>query len=300
MTAVCAIVVRRAGGWIGRRLRTKRRIGALVFLLFIAVLVIAWVLPINYIYTPPSVELDQSLYGGIRLSTYPTVTYQMDVMFSAAGSFSVGNPVHVRVDLTHPNNTQFLNSYCCATLTNAVNIPPIMGKGNASNTVFGDRIYLTAYSNGSYIGDASIRFVQPGSQNITLALPPNLTNPIPIIVEPGFAGGLPYPYNLSKSNGIITVSDSSATLSIDTTRFVARITILVGAFSVVLLQPVLEAILLQPDEWGRLMRQRQAPEPRQDSPPPSPTLSPGQMRRKEHRLQERLRKEEKNALEESD
>lgn len=262
----------------------QRGIGLGLLAVWGVLFILVWlVIPLGWFYTAPSVEFPVSLYGGTRLSTYPTVTYYMDVTFKADGSFSVGNPVHVNVVLTRPNNTRFLSSYCCATLTGALNIPPTMGVGNAKNTVFADRIYLTAYPNGSYIGSADIKFVEAGGQDISLIPPPNLSNPAQIILEPGFKGGIPYPYNLSKPTSTIVVSDSSATLGIDTTRFVAKISILVGTFSIILLQPVLEAILI-PKSSRNQSTETNTQDSRPPTIPPKPSIPNRQKYRKRYRI----------------
>jgi hypothetical protein len=289
---------RARGAWIGRRLRTKRRIATLVFVVFLAVLIIAWFLPIHYIYSPPQSQLPVTLYGGTRIGSNPFVTYEMNVLFTTSGGFSVGNPVTVWVDLTYPNDTNFLASYCCASVSNAVNIPEIKVEGNASAIVFADRIPLTAYPNGSYIGTAPIRFTEPGNQSIALALTPNLTNPQLIVQGPTNIKGLPYPYNESEEGSVIDVSDSSGTLGIASTQFIARITLLIGAFSVVLLQPVLEALILPPDQ--RPPRAQSPPPAPTNSPPPKPTESTGRMNRKERRLRKRQQREEKESLQKSE
>lgn len=264
-----------------RHLTSRRRIGEFVLGLFIVVLAAAWVLPLPYIYTPPSISYPVNIYGGTRLTTYPTVTYKMDILFTAAGSFSVGNPVNVRVAMYDVNNSNVLDYYCCASFTNALNIPPVHGTGNASATIFTDRINLRPFPNGSYIGTGSIVFEEPGGQLVSLLPPANLTNPVSIITEPGFTGGIPYPYNLSAQSAVITISDSSATLDIESTGYIARVTLMIGAFSVILLQPVLEAILLQDNPAKCQKEHSQVPEkPNSRSEQPRPTESPGQMRRR--------------------
>jgi len=269
-----------------------------VLILFILTLGIAAFLPVNLIYIPPMVEYSASFFGGTSLQTHLSVTYTMHVLFTADGGFSVGNPVWVKVVMTGVNNSNFLTSYCCATVSNAVNIPPTKGSGvNGSNTIFDSRIYLTDEKNGSYIGSDWIRFTQPGGQNVTLATTPNLANPVRVINTITPLKNIPYPYNVSRPQSVIAVTDATGTNSIDSARFAARITLLLGAFSVVLLQPVLEAILLpEPRRAGQL---QPPPPPPQGSPEPR-TLSPSQQRRKENREAERQRKEMRHGLQESE
>lgn len=220
----------------------------------------------------------------------------MHVTFTADGSFSVGNPVHVKVDMYNVSNSQAIsdsntskNTYCCATLTNALNIPPLQGTGTAARIVLSDRIHLTDYHNGSYIGSADIMFNQPGNQNISLLPPANLTNPVPILDKPPSASATPY--NIP-SQSVISVSDSTATAGFDSTDFVVRITLLIGAFSVVLLQPVLEAILVP--ERPREIRPEQSPPQQQSSPHlPPPTLSLGERKRWEKRHPKSQQEKEK-------
>ena len=257
---------------------TRKRIGKVVFVAFVAALLIALFIPGGYIYTPPELQTPVRVYGGTSIQTFPNVTYYMNVYLMAYGAFSVGNPVYVKVILTQPSDPNFLNYYCCATITNAVNIPPIHGIGKYSQFIFDDRIPLTNYHNGSYIGSAEIRFVQPGNQNISLTIPANLTNPEYIFTIPPAPVHIPGTNLTSPSQTVVVISDASSTLGIDSTQFVGRITIIVGAFSIILLQPVLEAILV-PE------RSKSSP-PVQSTPPPQrpknsqpPTISPGEMRR---------------------
>jgi hypothetical protein len=264
-----------------KHLNTKSRIGKAVIVSFLVVMLIAFFLPGKFIYTPPELEIPVSVYGGTVIGTLPNVTYYMNVLLTTNGAFSVGNPVHVKVTLTQPSDPNFLNYYPCATITNAVNIPPIHGIGSHSATIFDDRINLTDYHNGSYIGSADIRFVQPGNQNISLTIPANRTNPANILIVPPAPVHIPgYPKALA-SETVVKISDASATLGIDSTRYIARITIIIGAFSVILLQPVLEAILLPPEPDCPKSKESAQSAPPQSPPKhsPPPTESPGRTRR---------------------
>jgi hypothetical protein len=192
-------------------LTPRKGIGIFVFALFIVVLAVAWILPINYIYTPPTLSLPVSVYGGTSLSTYPSVNYAANMLFTASGSFSVGNTVHIRIEIYDVNNTGAIESstsaiangtnggkYCCASITDALNIPPIRGTGSSSGDVFSDRIPLKYYSeNDTFIGSDDIEFAQPGNQTMSLLPPANLTKPQFIIMGPSNISKLKYPYNLT-------------------------------------------------------------------------------------------------------
>ncbi len=222
---------------------TKRRIGLGVLVAFVVALIVLLQIPPNAYYSPKPVQIavDESVKGSLQ--TYPAYDYTAYLQFKSNGSFSVNNPIRVKVKITYANISLLSAGYCCISLDNAVDSPPKFATNGAS---LADRIQLTAYSNGTYSGEGSVLFQEAGNSSTGLLPLADPNNPTPIESMPHGAS-------------VLTISGSADTLSIDLNRNAIRWGVMIGVlFGIILFQPVLEAILL-PENSPQPLAQTQTP-----------------------------------------
>ncbi|MDG6954886.1 MAG: hypothetical protein JRN33_07915 [Nitrososphaerota archaeon] len=172
-----------------------------------------------------------------------SVAFTIVMNFTARGAISVNNPVDVGVAIFGVNTSEalFLKNFGAVGFTDARNGGIYGRTGDFNLTAATARLTL---SNGSsifggtvYIGHATLYWFQAGPTWVYLAPPVKAFVGVP---NSGIQIGDP----------AITISDVSDTLAVNSNDSVLRLTWILVGFSVLMLQPILEAILLQ-DEAQR-------------------------------------------------
>jgi hypothetical protein len=142
------------------------------------------------------------------------------------GILSVNNPVHVKVTVKNVNITNFLDYFCGVTFTNAYPYPTEEERGYPMNSVI---IYLNNNGDGTYSGERDVVWLQEGSSYINEVIKNPVGKHIPITMY-------------ENSTSVLTVSSASDTLTMHFTASASRLTWQIGSFSIIVLQPIFEAI----------------------------------------------------------
>lgn len=152
--------------------------------------------------------------------------------FTATGSFSAENVIHVKVTVFDSNVTDFTNHISMVAFTGSS--PIISGNiniisGNNLNSVAGvGYLNLTQTSSGAYIAEGNLIWYQSiGSHSAWLA--PNTTT---------FDQG----YWQQIGQAKISISPAADTLAFESNHTILQLTYVLVGFSVVMLQPILEAL----------------------------------------------------------
>ncbi|MDG6902076.1 MAG: hypothetical protein JRM80_08965 [Nitrososphaerota archaeon] len=181
--------------------------------------------------------------GTYFVPEFLSVGFTVVANFTANGAISVNNPVDVSLIIFGVNTSEplFLKNFGAVGFTNARN-GGIYGKyGDANLTAITESFTLP---NGTvissriiYTSRATFYWFQSGPTWLYLAPPAKAFVGVP---NSGIQIGDP----------IATISDVSDTLAVNSNESVLRLTYVLVGFSVLMLQPILEAVLLQ-DETRR-------------------------------------------------
>jgi len=163
---------------------------------------------------------------------FPAVHFESTTTFTAIGSFSVNNPIHVKVVITNVNLTNFLANYNVVSFLKGYSYPI---KFNPDGTILNAIITLRDVGNGTFLGENDVVWLVEG---------PTYMIEIPNSPET-FTFYVPTSMN---ENPIITISGVSDTLSTHFSQATAKIAWQIGSFSIVILEPIFEAILLKDDK----------------------------------------------------
>lgn len=243
-------------------MKGKQSIGVLCLVLFLAILVFGvfsptkWYFPSSEVVIPLSGFGETSFYGEVENSTSRTnynvtMTFVANYTFTANWSPSVENPINVTVVISPQ---QFTNGSTSGT---NVNVLDFFRGVYFSNSQFADNssiapIRLDPYSitkyfknasgqvigsqttTGLYRATANLKFTEAGTTYFDL---------IPVLYE---GGSLAVQAQfINQDNPTIAIQPVSDTLNVEFNQNIVRLTIIVGSFSPLLLQPVLEAIFVK-------------------------------------------------------
>jgi hypothetical protein len=172
--------------------------------------------------------------------------------FSTVGSFSAENPVHVQVFINNVNISDLTAHIAAITLTDAYN-------AQQSSVIVGGTPaygYITLYQSkiGEYVGEGNLVWHQSVSCYI-IPLPPFSG----IVTSPNLAT-----QQLS-GNPTLYISPVSDTLSFESNHIMEQLTYVMVGFSVIILQPILNALF--PD---KPVNESVKPQNPPNSPPSKP------------------------------
>jgi hypothetical protein len=187
-------------------------------------------LPENWFVAVPQLRNTQAGTAYTHLySETPPISYRFEITFTATGTFSVNNPVHVKVVLRDLNITNFLDYFCGVSFTHAYSYPTEFTEDSPMNNVI---IYLKNTGDGTYSGEGNVVWLVEGPTYMGEVI----NNPVGHVI----------PFDMfTQTNSVLTISSASDTLSIHFTQNTARLSWQIGSFSIIVLEPVFEAILLK-------------------------------------------------------
>jgi len=209
---------------------TKRRISLILLSLFIFFFTLFTVLPESFFVNTPELIATQAgtSYSHIWENA-PAISFRYEVTFKASGSVSVNNPVHVTVRLKQMNISNFLEFYSGVTFSHAYPYPLEYEEKHIMNSVI---VELNKEADGTYFGEKEVVWVFEGASYITEVIKNPAGQHIPVTAY-------------ENSTPIITVSGVSDTLTLHFTASANRLTWQIGSFSIIVLQPIMEAIFLK-------------------------------------------------------
>jgi len=203
---------------------TRSRISALVLILvalpIFGYAIVGVKIPSAYWYQSMNVEM-------ICQDRTP-VLFSMYFNFSAVGSFSAENPVHVHVFINNVNISDLTTHLGAISFTNAYNLQESHVVG--ATPAYG---YVALYpsENGTYVADGNLIWHQ--SETCYVIPLPKFTG---IITLPNLAK-----QNLS-GNPVLYITPVADTLSFRSNHTMEQLTYAIVGFSVLMLQPILSAL----------------------------------------------------------
>ena len=213
---------------------TRRKIGLIVLVVFLIVFLVISVTPESFFVGAPPIEFFAvgTVEVNYDLEGYPSVRFDQDIIFSAIGSFSVNNPIYVKIFISNVNITDFLSYYDSVTFTNGY--PIHIEFDPRYVTPFPMKIKLEQDSTNTayFIGEGDVVWLIEGP-TISLLYPKT---------DQYF--NIPY-HNLNESQSVITITGVTDTLATHFSQATAKIAWQISSFSIIILQPVFEAILLK-------------------------------------------------------
>lgn len=165
-------------------------------------------------------------------SNLSSVSFDFIITFTALGSFSVDNPITASVTLNSVSLPNFLDVYQVVGFSNAYDWP---FKYNAEGSVNSSKIFLQSMGNDTYKGTGTIVWMLEGDAYGPIVFPENVGISLPTksVQE------LPYVLRISGVSDTLTQTYSESTL---------KVGLLLSSFSFLILQPVIEAIVLNTDD----------------------------------------------------
>lgn len=166
---------------------------------------------------------------GEHLEGYRAVSYRIDAVMSTDGVPSVYNPIHVYAILSGFNVSDPMNVCCRSLILTGAGYPDI-----------GPFMVLTPQSGGVYSAEGYITFL-------------NQTETWPALIPP-FPTGLYNPQTVLSPNelkqiksqpALLSVGPQSDTLTLQFNAFTVKLAVVLGSFSILLLQPLVEGIILR-------------------------------------------------------
>ena len=206
----------------------KKKVNVTIMVVFAVWLLVTAAIPATsygaYIRT---VGWDLGDVGGrtvtIRIPPEPAVKYSWEFNFSATGAFSAQNNIHLTAVFFNANITDLQKYYCCIQIAEP-SFPALLGSP----------FVLTNMGNGVYETSGYFTTVGAGPVWVSLAPPREyynstiVTSTIEHQIKP-----------------VLNVSSASDTLQIDLNEFVIKTGFVFSSFSILVLQPVIEAIVLK-------------------------------------------------------
>lgn len=207
---------------------TKRKIGLIVLFSFLLTFTLFSVLPDSWFADIP--RLTKTQRGTYRSNLYPNkapaVEFECESTFTAVGAFSVNNPINVKLTLKNLNITDFLDYYCGVSFTNAYAHP--LNEAVMSTLI----VYLEDNGDGTYSGESDAVWLVEGHTYLaTTIINPEGTHFTNDVFE--------------NADSPLSISGVSDTLSIKFTQSTSKLEYQIWSVSILVLQPILEAILLK-------------------------------------------------------
>jgi hypothetical protein len=177
----------------------------------------------------PSTYWYQSMNVEMICQDGTPVLFSMYFNFSAVGSFSAENPVHVNVFINNVNISDLTTHLGAISLTNAYNLQESHIVG--ATPAYG---YVTLYpsENGTYVANGNLIWHQSETCYV-IPLPPFTGTIISLNLAKLQLGG----------NPVLYVSPVSDTLSFRSNYTLEQLTYAAVGFSVIMLQPILSALI---------------------------------------------------------
>ncbi len=164
-------------------------------------------------------------------SSIPTITATFAYYFTARGSFSADNPITVSVIISDVNTTNLLQYYGELGFWGSVLY------SSKSQYIGGEEqngyIFLKQAPDGSYRGTATL--IWPIESVVFTYL-----LPVPALFSSSVSIGAPN--NSTQSVSTLTISSSQDTFNWQFDDLATKLTLIVIAFSLLMLQPILEAV----------------------------------------------------------
>jgi hypothetical protein len=161
----------------------------------------------------------------------PSMNYTLAATYTFEGTLSVNNPIHVRVVLLNSNLTvdKAVQYYPYLGYTGSINADAVNEK---SDVPFGSRLDWKMNATGAYVAENDLIWTTEG--------------PSWSFFVPSGKVAVRYP-DVEKGMPSITVTGLSDTLNVKNNEITQRLTWIAAGFSILLLQPILEALLLKDD-----------------------------------------------------
>jgi len=203
----------------------KRRINAAVLVAWLVFLGLILQIPLSYYGS----QVFQTEYTGggfftdFQLSSYPSLTFNYTVTFSTVGTFSAYDLIQFNAVVYNVNNPTALSEYY-----------KVAQFTNASWIEYGSDGNLSLGSGGRYYATGEIAFAEGG--NTWFFLGPYHVGPL---VNPEAKA------ELAKTPPTLTISPVSDSLTVAFNEAAIRYALIIGSFSILLLQPIIEGIVLR-------------------------------------------------------
>lgn len=207
---------------------TKRRLAVVLAATFFIIIIYA-----AFFASVPSITVP---FRETHVTNYwqgkePPVSLQILILFTAEGSLSVNNRVHVHAILSNANVSNVLQYYGWLAFTGGYNVSTVGKQDQAPNLAF---LPITASqsSSGQYEADGDVIWLKEGST-------------WPVLV-PATGGQIEiHAPDVEVGTPAAIIASVSDTLSRDMSLREERLTLVLVAFSVLMLQPILEALFVK-------------------------------------------------------
>jgi hypothetical protein len=163
----------------------------------------------------------------------PLVSYSFSINFTAKGSFSLNNPIKIDLILQNVSLPNFLEGYQAVVFSDSFDYPS--KKYNPDGSLDNAKIYLKNIGNDTYQGEGTVIWMSEG--------------PVygPVVVDLKSTINLPIE-RVQQFPNVLTISGVSDTLAQTYTESTLKASVMLSSFSLLILQPVLEAIFLKKEE----------------------------------------------------
>ncbi len=209
----------------------KQSIGLTFILLFLIVFFTIFFIPQQAFYEPQKITItlafgdEQFNYGNANL---PAGLYNYKATMTATGSFSVNNPVTITFEITYVNITNFLTYYNGVTFNGAYPYPL-----NSTNGEYTATLRFKDTGNGTYTAEGKVVWLIEGPTAPIIL--PNTNAQISVMSS----------QQPTSTTAMLTISSVSDTLAFKSSEYSVKLTWLIGSFSILLLEPLFEAIFVK-------------------------------------------------------
>jgi hypothetical protein len=211
----------------------KKKLNTYILIAFVAVFVAIVLIP-NDIYGTIFIgetPADFAGYDTVKVGTAPTITYYSRVHLETVGPFSANKDIYIQILISNANLPKWNDTYCCVAVVGS-------GSTEAQNFIFEEAV-THVFPNGSLFANGVFHTLRATPIWVALIPTPkyfNSTRDLPII--------------RMQLQPVVNVTDASATLSVNLTETAIKIGFIVGSFSILAVQPVLEGMFLEEGtEW---------------------------------------------------
>lgn len=203
---------------------TRRKLNVVLIVAFAFAFGLSLFLPLDtFAAFIPSIKVVDNIPITLQIGQAPPIKIDRSIELDAQGTFSAYNHIHMHAVFYSANISNWNSYYCCIAI--ATTGPRIIFDSNSN-------FDLHSLGNGTYYADGGFTVLGPTDLRIALApMPFNETRDIAAINR-----------QVPSTVNITSVSD---TLTLDFAESTIRISFILGSFSILLLQPILEGILFE-------------------------------------------------------
>ena len=199
---------------------TRQRAGSLVLIISaFPIFMYAW----RGVQIPRIIMPVNAIYEGFNGAT--GISFNFVANFSTVGTFSAENPIHVQAIINNVNVSNFLDYVGSITFAGAFNASGLVFVNNVTSASY---LMLSQSGNGEYVAEGDLVW----HSSMTTYL---------VIIAP-FQTMFMYPLEHNPINPILSISSVSDTLSFQSNQLTTQLTYVLIGFSVLTLQPVLNAL----------------------------------------------------------